>query len=118
MNGTKQLLVDNIQTWINIDNEMKVLRRELKDRRDKKKQLTAILVDIMKQNQLDVVEMKNEKLLYTTTKIKTPLSKKHLYDSLTNFFKDDTNTAKKLAEYIMNSRTEKINENIKRKNIK
>ena len=118
MDDTKQILVQNIQTWLKIDNEMKTLRKELRDRRHKKKMITSILVDIMKKNQIDDVALKNEKLLYTKTKVKTPLSKKHLYSSIASYFKSNPDLAKELSIYIMETRKEKINENIKRKNIK
>ena len=72
MDETKRILVENIQAWLKIDNEMKTLRKEIKDRREKKKLLTALLVDIMKKNDIDDVALKNEKLLYTRTKIKKP----------------------------------------------
>ena len=118
MEDTKKLLITNIQEWLKIDNEMKLLRKEMKERRSKKKILTAFLVDIMKKNEIDDVALKNEKLLYTKTKIKTPLSKKHLFSSLNTFFENDKDMAKNVALYIMNSRQDKINENIKRKNLK
>ena len=48
MEETKRILVDNIQEWLKIDNEMKTLRKEMKIRRERKKLLTALLCDIMK----------------------------------------------------------------------
>ena len=118
MDQMKKVLLENIQEWLKIDNEMKLLRKEMKERREKKKLLTSVLVDIMKKNQIDDVALKNEKLLYTQTKTKTPLSKKHLFTSISNFFKDDGELAKNLAKFVMDSRKVKINENIKRKNIR
>ena len=117
MEETKQLLLNNIQAWLKVDNEMKALRQAMKERRATKKMLTAALVDIMKENDIDDIALKNERFLYSKTKIKTPLSKKHLFTSLSTYFKNDTDTAKKIAKYVMSSRKEKINENIKRKNI-
>ena len=37
MEDTKRLLITNIQEWLKIDNEMKLLRKEMKERREKKK---------------------------------------------------------------------------------
>jgi len=118
MDQMKKVLLENLQAWLKIDNEMKLLRKEMKERRDKKKLLTSVLVDIMKKNQIDDVVLKNEKLLYTQTKTKTPLSKKHLFTSISDFFKDDRELAKNLSKFVMDSRKVKINENIKRKNIR
>ena len=118
MDEMKKVLLENIQAWLKLENEIKHLRKEMKERRDKKKTLTTILVDIMKKNEIDDVALKNEKLLYTKTKTKTPLSKKHLFTSLTAFFKDDGELAKNLAIFVMDSRKVTISENIKRKNIR
>ncbi len=96
MEETKRVLIQNIQEWLKIDNEMKLLRKEMKNRREQKKILTALLVDIMKKNQIDDVALKNEKLLYTKTKTKTPLSKKHLFASLSTYFDNDKDMAKKM----------------------
>ena len=53
MEETKRVLIQNIQEWLKIDNEMKLLRKEMKNRREQKKILTALLVDIMKKNQIE-----------------------------------------------------------------
>ena len=117
MDNTRNILVDNIKAWVKIDNEIQSLQKQIKDRRTKKKQLTNVLVEIMKKNNVDGIDMKNEKLLLKKTTTKTPLSKKHLFHSLLQYFDNDQEAAKKLALFIMNTRAEKINENIKRKNI-
>ena len=52
---TKEELVNNIKAWMQIEDEMKVLQKELKERREKKKLLTATLVDIMKTNEIDAL---------------------------------------------------------------
>ena len=44
----KEILIQNIREWLQIDNELKELRRAAKERRERKKELTNDLVDIMK----------------------------------------------------------------------
>ena len=51
---TKEELVEKIKEWINIDNEIVKLNKEVKDRKLKKKQLTDSLVDVMKSNEIDL----------------------------------------------------------------
>ena len=46
--ATKEQLVNNIKAWMTIDEEMKTLQKELKERRLRKKALTDSLVTIMK----------------------------------------------------------------------
>lgn len=111
----KRKLIENVKSWIDIDNDIKVLQKELKEKRKEKKMFTSNLVDIMKTNNVDCFDIKNGKLLYTKKKVKAPLSKKHLFNSLSQYFKNNKNIIDELGNYILNSREEKIKENIKRK---
>lgn len=111
----KRKLIENVKGWIDIDNDIKELQKELKEKRKEKKLYTTNLVDIMKTNNVDCFDIKNGKLIYTKKKVKAPLSKKHLFNSLSNYFKNNNSVIEELGNYILNSREEKIKENIKRK---
>ena len=111
-------LKENIKNWLKLDQEIKVLQKEIKNRREDKKNYTQDIVNVMKQNEIDCFDVKDGKLLYTKSKIKAPLSKKHLLASLMTYFKNDTETVKSVAEFVLNSRAEKIKENIRKKNKK
>ena len=45
---TKDQLVTHIKEWLSIDEEIKLLKKEIKTRQEKKKNLTSDLVDVMK----------------------------------------------------------------------
>lgn len=111
----KRKLIENVKKWIDIDNDIKLLQKNLKEKRKEKKMFTSNLVEIMKTNNVDCFDIKNGKLLYTKKKVKAPLSKKHLFNSLSQYFKNNKNIIDELGNYILNSREEKIKENIKRK---
>ena len=72
----------------------------------------------MKSNDISCFDISDGKLMYTQNKVKSALSKKHLIKSLTEWFKDDPTQIGNLTKHILNSREEKIKENIKRKNKK
>lgn len=112
----KDKLVNNIKEWIRIDNELKELQKASKERRERKKELTSDLVDVMKTNEIDCFDTKDGgKLIYSKNKVKASLNKKTLFNSISNYFKDDPVKAKELGEFIMNSRETTIKENIRRK---
>jgi hypothetical protein len=112
----KDKLVDNIKEWIRIDNELRELQKASKERRERKKELTGELVDVMKSNEIDCFDTKDGgKLIYAQNKVKASLNKKYLFDTITNYFKDDPVKAKELGEFIMNNRETKIKESIRRK---
>uniref|UniRef100_A0A6C0JC44 Uncharacterized protein n=1 Tax=viral metagenome TaxID=1070528 RepID=A0A6C0JC44_9ZZZZ len=114
MNEQEQLL-ENVKTWLDIDNQIRALQKDIRDRRKLKKELTNSLVDIMKTQDIDALNVPDGQLIYNKTKTKAPLSKKHLMLSISQFFKNDQRTIDELSKYIMESRKEKEKENIKRK---
>jgi hypothetical protein len=108
-------LIDNVKQWLNIDNEIKTLQKEIKERRKIKKTITASLVDIMKNRDIEIMSTSDGELIRTSRKVKSALSKKHLLQSLSTFFKNDDEIIGKLSNYILESRPEKTLENIRRK---
>ena len=113
--SAQQELLENVKTWLNIDDQIRTLQKEIRDRRKLKKELTESLVGIMKNQDIDALNVPDGQLIYNKTKTKAPLSKKHLLVSLAQFFKNDQRMVEELSKYIMESRQEKEKENIKRK---
>lgn len=112
---TKEELVEHIKEWIQIDNEIKMLQKEIKERRNRKKELSGSLLDIMKDNEIDCFDINDGKLLYSQTKVRSSLSKKHLVSCLLQYFDNDKEQAIGLSQHILNSREVKVKETIKRK---
>lgn len=112
-----QQLISIITEWIKNDNNIKKLQAEVKLKRQRKKELTNNLVNIMKQNEIDCFNTKNEKLTYKQNIIRAPLSKKHLIKSLEKFFEDDVDLVQELSKFILNTRKQMTIDNINRKNI-
>ena len=111
----KELLVTRIRAWIKIENEMKQLQAELRKRREAKKDLTNALVDVMKTNDIDCFDINNGKLVYSQTKVKTPLNKAQLMAALIKYYADDVDTAKEMSDYLLSARNEKVKETIRMK---
>ena len=112
---SKKELIEKVRQWIRTDNEIKQLQREIKERRVKKKELTEILVSVMKQNDIECFDINDGKLIYTQNTVKSPLSKKHLLNTLNDMFKNDPEQAAEIGKHILESREEKTRESIKRK---
>jgi len=111
----KQELINNVKNWITLDTEIKQLQKLAKNKRKEKKAYTEALVNIMRDNEIDCFDVQDGKLIYTKKKVKAPLSKKHLILSLGNYFKDNKELITELSQLILDSREEKIKENIRRK---
>ena len=111
----KTELINNVKQWITLDTEIKQLQKLAKEKRKEKQAYTESLVNIMRDNEIDCFDVKDGKLIYTKKKVKAPLSKKHLLSSLGNYFKNNKDLIDELSQFILDSREEKIKENIRRK---
>jgi predicted nucleic acid-binding Zn-ribbon protein len=111
---TKAQLVQYIKMWIETDNEMIKLQKEMKTLRDNKKTLTDALVNVMKSNEIDVFDINDGKLVYAKTKVKAPINKTSLFAALMQHYQDE-DAANKLSEIIMDSRQVKVKDSIRRK---
>lgn len=111
---TKAQLVQYIKSWIEADNDIRKLQKDLKAVRDNKKTLTDALVGVMKSNEIDVFDINDGKLVYAKTKVKAPINKTSLFAALMQHYKDE-DAAKKLSDFIMDSRQEKVKDSIRRK---
>ena len=69
----------------------------------------------MKDHEIDCFDVNDGKLIYTKSKVKAPISKKHLLTCLSDYFTEDKQQVEKLSNLILDSRKEKINETIRRK---
>ena len=106
-------LIQHIKKWVMLEKSMTNLRKELKEKRNEKKETSNKLIEIMRENDIDCFNINDGKLLYTRRKVKKPLSKKHLIASLVSYFGGNDKSANTLSEFILNSRGEKVIENIR-----
>jgi len=112
---TKEQLVINIKEWIKIDNEISQLKSDIKNKNNKKKELTTNLVDVMKTNKIDCFDINGGALVYKTNKVKKPINGKSLLAALQNYYKSDPKIAEDITKHVLDSREEQIKEIIKRK---
>ena len=112
----KEQLVGNIKEWIQNENEIKVLQKELKIRKTKMKNLTESLVTVMKKNEIDCFNLSEGKIIYTKSNIRNPLSKKHLIDCLAKYFISNSNIKPdEVTRFILESAVESVKEGIRHK---
>jgi hypothetical protein len=111
----KEVLVENVNNWVDLDKQILKLQSDVRELKKKKGAITDILVEVMRKNNVDSFDMKEDSLLYKKQTIKQPINKKLLLESLQNFYKTDTNTVEKIIDHIMDQRKTTIKETIKRK---
>ena len=112
----KETLLNNVKSWISLDDKIKSLGKELKEARLEKKQITDLLLDTMKDNEIDCFDCNNGQIMYTRNNVKKPVNKKYLNDVLEKYFEGQNHEeATKLCNYILENRDIQVHENIKLK---
>tara|TARA_X000000368_G_scaffold75573_1_gene55985 strand:- start:5013 stop:5360 length:348 start_codon:yes stop_codon:yes gene_type:complete len=111
----KSEMINIIKRWMDIDRKLKVIQKQSQELKKEKKILTESLTNIMKDNDIDEFDINNGKLVYTRSKVRAPLSKKHLLESLNKYYKNDETLVEQLTTFIMESRQETVKDVIKHK---
>jgi len=111
----KEQLVKTIREWVKIDNELRVLQQQQAIRKKEKKNISNLLMEVMKKNEIECFDINDGQLIYNKKSIKKPITKKLLLNVLSTFFQDDTEKATELNNYILENREDIVKENIVRK---
>jgi hypothetical protein len=117
---TKLVLIENIKLWVEEDNSIKQLKKQIKIKNDTKKIVTLKLLSIMKTHDIDCFDIKDGSICYKKTKSKKQLNIKSLMSAINDYYKkneiqisnDELGT---FTKYIMNSREEVVKETIHHK---
>jgi hypothetical protein len=113
-NISKAELIEIIKEWRTLDEEIKAIQKEIKVRRNKKKELSDKLIKVMRTNDIECFDINNGKLLYTKSKLKETINKSYLMKVINNYFEDDENIeTEKVADYILENRNTKVKESIR-----
>jgi hypothetical protein len=112
---TKEYLVNNIKEWLKNDTEISKLQSEIKERRAKKKALTEILMNTMKQNDIDCFDINGGSLIYKKTTSKKPINSKSLIVALQTFYSSNPSQAEQVTKFIMEHREDQTKETVVRK---
>lgn len=104
-----------LQQWVTVDNQIKVLNDKLKELRDKKTALNTNITNYAEKNNLMNTAMRfgDEKIKFSTSKVQQPVTLTYLEKCLKDVIKNESQ-ATQIFEYIKNNRETKINSEIKR----
>lgn len=116
MSAEQSHVVDSVKEWFKIDNELRVLQSEIKLRKERKKELTDALVNVLRDSEIDGWNTKEGKLEYVKTKTKTSLNKQHIRAALAKFINSE-DQVDAMTQFIYESRGVKEKESIKRKTV-
>lgn len=106
-----------VNEYLDIDNQIATLQKAIKERRVKKEKISKIILDTMKHNEIEQMNINNEKLVYSVSQSKTPLNKAYLNNVLSTYFNDSDKTSD-VINHILNNRTKIEKVRLKRLNQK
>jgi hypothetical protein len=109
---TKEQLVKTIKDWVKLDNDIRRLQKEIKQRKDEKAKTSTILMETMKKNEIDCFDINNGQICYTKKNVKKPITKKVLLDILSKYYKGDALKASEINNFILDNREETVKESI------
>ena len=112
---TKDQLIKTIREWVKIDNDIRALKKEQTLRQTEKKKISARLMEVMKQNEIDCFDINDGQIQYNKRSVKKPITKTILLNILSKYYQGDSVKAGELQTYILDNREETVKENIIRK---
>ena len=113
--SAKDELILNIKEWKKMDNEITKLKAEVKEKTNKKKELTESLVNVMKSNLIDCFDINGGALVYKQKKTRRTISGKFLLSQLEEYYKEQPELAKEITKKVLDNRIEILKDEIKRK---
>ena len=93
INDTNPEFIDfkeNVKEWITLDDDIKTLNLALKERKQKKNELTPKVLEFMNEYEVHDVKTTDGQLKFSKSLTSKPLNKKYLVSRLGDFFKDYT----------------------------
>ena len=92
-----------VKEYLDIDKEIITLQKAMKERKDRKEKLSRDILGNMKNNDIQQMNVKNEKLIYCSTNYKAPINKSYLSTILTKYF-DSGDKGDELTDFILGNR--------------
>jgi hypothetical protein len=106
---------NQIQQWVQLDNQIKQLNEQIREIRDKRNVLEQNIVNYASSNNLSnsTVKISDGRLRFTNTKVPEPLTFKYLEKTLSGVIKNESQI-NLIMEHIKQKRSVKIVPEIKR----
>ena len=105
----KSQLKNVVKEYLDIDNEISTLQKAIKERKEKKEKLSKVILGTMRTQDIQQMNINNEKLVYQVTQYKTPLTKPYLNNVLNDYFHNEDKAQNVLSHILENrGRVEKV----------
>ena len=104
---------ENVKLWIKLDDDISTLTKAIKERKNKKKEVSPALLDFMEKYKIHDLDTQEGHLKFQKSMRSQSVSKKFLVSKLGHFFKN-LNKGEKIVDFIYDNREKKELVNLKR----
>jgi hypothetical protein len=87
---------NNVQSWMDLDNQLKRLEIASKQRKTKKKELNEKILEFMAKYNIEDLNTKQGVIRYKKVFVKEPLSQKIIKEKLSELFRNDVENSEKI----------------------
>lgn len=77
-----------VREWLSLDDDIRTLRKAIKERNEKKKNLTPDIIAFMNSNKISDLNTQDGKLKFKCAMYKKPLNQKTIQNKLCDYFRD------------------------------
>lgn len=105
---------EDVKSWIDIDDKVTVLSREISLLKKKRLELNSKIVTFMRNYKIEDLNTNNGKLEYRVKHVKKGLSGKKIHENLLTYFKSDKDQAETIYKYLLANRIDIDKETLKR----
>jgi hypothetical protein len=113
--NTTKIFETNIQKWVSLDNQLKLLQEKTKELREQKQTLNKKIIEYTEQNNLSnaTIQISDGKLKCVNTKVTAPLTYKFLEKSLGEII-SNPHQVDQIMNYLKEKRESKMISEIRR----
>ena len=108
-------LKSKVREWVKTENEIKSLQKEINKRKKEKTVLSCELIQVMRTNGIDNLDIQNGQICYSKKTTKKPINQKTLLNLLSQYFDGNEDQAIKIGQYVYDNREEVQKETLKMK---
>ena len=107
-------LVIMVQKWLQLEKDARTLQSQLREIKKEQKEAAQQLATVMKEHDIDCLDVKDGCITHKLHKSKSAVSKKHLLEAISSFFdsSEDPELCSKLAGHILDTRKTKVHDKI------
>jgi hypothetical protein len=98
-----------VKEYLDLDNQIITLQKAIRERKKKKEQLSKVILGTMQNNEIQEMNLKEDKLVYCVSQHQSPMNKDYLNNVLNNYFNNEQKAQDVLTHIYENrQRVEKV----------